>query len=93
MAFSTLTLARLLHGFNCRGEHSLARLGFKHNIFSLGAFVIGLALVICVLFIPVVMRMFTVTALSAPMYGIIVLLAILPTAVIQISRMIREARN
>ena len=93
MAFSTLTLARLLHGFNCRGEHSLARLGFKHNIFSLGAFVIGLALVICVLFIPVVMRMFTVTALSAPMYGIIALLAILPTAVIQISRMIKEARN
>ena len=93
MAFSTLTLARLFHGFNCRGEHSLARLGFKHNMFSLGAFVIGLALVICVLFVPVIMGMFTVTTLTAPMYGMIALLAIIPTAVIQISRIIREHRN
>ena len=27
MAFSTLTLARLFHGFNCRGKKSIFKLG------------------------------------------------------------------
>lgn len=90
MAFSTLTLARLMHGFNCRGEHSLARMGFRRNKASVGAFFVGFALILCVLFIPIAMRMFSVSALSAPMYGFIALLAFIPTAVIQIVRMIRE---
>ncbi len=38
MAFATLTLARLFHGFNCRGEESIFRLGFRSNPFSLAAF-------------------------------------------------------
>lgn len=90
MAFSTLTLARLMHGFNCRGEHSLARMGFRRNKASVGAFFVGFALILCVLFVPIAMRMFSVSALSAPMYGFIALLAFIPTAVIQIVRMIRE---
>lgn len=90
MAFSTLTLARLMHGFNCRGEHSLARMGFRRNKASVGAFFVGFALILCVLFIPITMRMFSVSALSTPMYGFIALLAFIPTAVIQIVRMIRE---
>ena len=90
MAFSTLTLARLMHGFNCRGEHSLARMGFRRNKASVGAFFVGFALILCVFFIPIAMRMFSVSAISAPMYGFIALLAFIPTAVIQIVRMIRE---
>lgn len=90
MAFSTLTLARLLHGFNCRGDHSLFKLGFRRNMASLGAFLIGFALILCVLFIPVVMGMFSVSALTAPMYGMIALLALIPTVVIQLVKVIKE---
>ena len=32
MAFSTLTLARLFHGFNCRSSHSIIRLGLGSNL-------------------------------------------------------------
>ena len=32
MAFAALTLARLFHGFNCRSEHSIAKLGFRGNL-------------------------------------------------------------
>ena len=37
MAFSTLTLARLFHGFNCRSSRSLLRLGIFTNPYSLAA--------------------------------------------------------
>ena len=41
MAFCTLTLARLFHGFNCRSSHSIFRIGFSGNWYSLGAFLAG----------------------------------------------------
>ena len=41
MAFSTLTFARLLHGFNCRSQHSIFKIGFKNNWYSLAAFALG----------------------------------------------------
>ena len=90
MAFATLTLARLLHGFNCRGEHSLAKIGFKNNRASLGAFLIGFVLVICVLFVPAIMQAFSVSVITAPVFGIIVLLAALPTIFIQLFRMAKR---
>ncbi len=90
MAFSTLTLSRLLHGFNCRSEHSLAKIGFKRNRASLNAFLLGLLLVICVLSIPVVMGMFSVSALTYDKYLWIALFACIPTIIIQLVRMIIE---
>ena len=41
MAFATLTLARLFHGFNCRSKHNIFKLGFSSNWYSLGAFAAG----------------------------------------------------
>lgn len=90
MAFSTLTLARLLHGFNCRSEHSLIRLGFEKNMYSLGAFVLGIILVATVLFVPVVQKVFYVVRLTVPQYGFIMLFALLPTIIIQVLKMIRD---
>ena len=42
MAFATLTLARLFHGFNCRADASIFKLGLKSNKYSLMAFAAGL---------------------------------------------------
>ena len=53
MAFATLCLARLFHGFNCRGKHSIFRLGVFLQINIVWcAFGIGLVLLSTVLFIP-----------------------------------------
>lgn len=90
MAFSTLTLARLLHGFNCRSRHSLFRIGFAGNRYSLGAFLLGLVLVILVLFLPPVMRMFSVVALNTQQYLAIAGLALLPTLLIQLVKFLRD---
>ena len=46
MAFAVLTMARLFHGFNCRSKHSIFKLGFKNNWYSLGAFAAGVVLLL-----------------------------------------------
>ena len=49
MAFATLTLARLFHGFNCRGDASIFRLKFSTNKYSVMAFFAGVVLLLAVL--------------------------------------------
>jgi Ca2+-transporting ATPase len=93
MAFSTLTLARLFHGMNCRGEQSVFRLGFRKNPYSLGAFVLGCLLVALVLFVPVVSGMFSVAEVTMGEVGIIALLAFLPTMIIQLVKTIVDSVN
>ena len=41
MAFATICLARLLHGFNCRSNLPLTKIGFYTNRSSIYAFLIG----------------------------------------------------
>ena len=89
MAFATLTLARLFHGFNCRGTESIFKLGLGSNKYSLMAFAGGVVLLVAVLLIPVLESLFAVTALSGIQYLQILGLAFAPTLLIQLGRVIR----
>ncbi len=90
MAFATLTAARLFHGFNCRSNHSILRLGFKSNPASAGAFAAGMILLLCVLFVPSLGNLFAVSALTGHQLALIFLLAITPTICIQSYKIIKE---
>ena len=90
MAFATLTAARLFHGFNCRSRHSIFRLGFSRNWYSLGAFGAGILLLALVLFVTPIHGMFEVVSLSARQIGMVLLLAVIPTVIIQAGKVIRE---
>ncbi len=89
MAFATLTLARLFHGFNCRGKESIFRLGLFTNRYSLLAFLGGAILLSAVLFIPALHGLFLVADFGVLDLLAIVGLAFAPTLVIQLSRVIR----
>lgn len=91
MAFAALTLARLFHGFNCRSEHSIAKLGFRGNLWSILAFETGVLLLAAVLFLPGLQVLFAVADLNLRQLVSIVALAVIPTVVIQVGKMIREA--
>lgn len=93
MAFSTLTFARLLHGFNCRSQHSIFKIGFKNNWYSLAAFALGTALLALILFVPALHGLFAVQSLSGQEVWLIVILAIIPTVLIQLVKVIRENRG
>ena len=91
LAFSTLTLARLFHGFNCRGIPSIFHLGLTTNKASLGAFAAGVVLLAAVLFIPGLNGLFEVAPFTLREIGLVVLLAFLPTVVIQIYKVLCDA--
>ena len=92
MAFSTLTLARLFHGFNCRARASIFKLRFSTNKASVWAFLAGVALLLLALFTPGLKHLFQVAdAFSAANLGEVVLLAFLPTLIVQLYKLIRDA--
>ncbi len=90
MAFSTLSLARLFHGFNCRSKHSIFELGFRRNWYSLGAFCIGVLLLGTVLVIPALHSIFEVAPMFSTLYGLMFSMAVIPTILIQIYKRIKE---
>ena len=90
MAFSTLTFARLLHGFNCRSQHSIFKIGFKNNWYSLAAFAVGTLLLALILFVPALHGLFAVTPLTGNQLFWIIGLAVMPTVLIQIVKIVNE---
>ncbi len=90
MAFATLTLARLFHGFTCRSECSIFKIGFTSNKWSIVAFVTGVILLAFVLFVPWMQGLFMVDSLDVNQIGWIALLAVVPTACIQLVRVVKE---
>ena len=94
MAFATLTLARLFHGFNCRGAESLFRLKLTTNPASILAFFAGLVLLALVLFVPGLTSLFMVApGFGAAQLGKVVLLALAPTVVIQLYKLLTDHKR
>ena len=90
MAFGTLCLSRLFHGYNCKAEKPvLFKKGFFNNIYLQGAFLIGFVLITCVLTIPTLEGIFSVTSLSFTQLMTVYGLAILNIPVIQCIKAIR----
>lgn len=93
MAFATLCLARLFHGFNCRGDRSIFSIGLFANRYSWAAFGVGLLFLNSVLFVPFLQNLFEVSDLTGSQVGYIYLLAFIPTLIIQVVKVIRDAIN
>lgn len=93
MAFATLTLARLFHGFNCRSKEPLVRIGLLSNRYSLYAFFAGVILLLLVLIVPGLQGLFEVAPLSVLVFVKIAILSVLPTVTIQLVRICRLRRE
>lgn len=93
MAFSTLCLGRLFHGFNCRSKNSIFKLGLLSNKAEIGAFIFGLVLLNSVLFVPVLQKLFQTASLTTNQYLLIYILAFIPTLIIQIIKLIKEIKK
>ena len=93
MAFAVLTLARLFHGFNCRGKKSIFKLGLTSNLASVGAFFAGVLLLSLVLFIPSLHPLFCVADITGMQTLMILVLAIAPTILIQLIKIISDVKN
>ena len=93
MAFATLCLSRLFHGFNCKTVRPvLFSSQLWNNRVLLGAFAIGAVLLGAVLLIPALEPLFRVAQLSAGLVGAVVGLAFGSMAVIQLLKAIRTRK-
>ena len=90
MAFATLCLARLFHGFNCRGKGSIFKLGVFSNKYVWYAFGVGLVLLNAVLFVPFLQNLFEVENLVFNQYVAIYVFAFIPTLIIQFKKVVFE---
>ena len=93
MAFATLTLARLFHGFNCRSESSIFKIGIKSNLWSVAAFVIGTLMLGFVIFVKFMHSMFMIAPLTGIQIIEIIALAFVPTVIIQVVKVVVEKIN
>ena len=85
MAFATLCLSRLFHGFNCKAERPvLLTKQFWDNRWLLGAFAAGAALLGAVLLVPALEPLFRVTKLSPGLLAAVVGLSAGSMLVIQL---------
>ena len=91
MAFSTLCLSRLFHGFSCKSQHPvLLTRKFWNNRALLGAFAAGSLLLGLVLLVPALESLFSVAPLSIGMIGAVVGLAFCSILTIQLLKRFRR---
>ena len=91
MAFSTLCLSRLFHGFSCKSTRPvLLTRKFWNNRTLLGAFAAGVLLLGLVLLVPALEPLFAVTSLSAGMIGAVAGLAFGSMLMVQLLKLIRR---
>lgn len=86
MAFATICLARLLHGFNCRSDQPLYKIGIFSNRSSVGAFLVGFALLHIILFVPALHSLFMIHDITIVQLFCIYGFALVPTLIIQLKK-------
>ena len=91
MAFSVLALARLIHGFNCRSQYPLFKIGFFTNKFQWGAVLLGMLLLTLVLTVSPLQKLFEINPDVVNHIWVIGLLGLAPFVVIQIYKTIRTS--
>ena len=93
MAFATLCLSRLFHGFNCKAERPvLLTKRFWDNRWLLGAFAVGAALLGAVLLVPALEPLFSAAKLSAGLLAAVVGLSAGSMLVIQLLKALRTRK-
>lgn len=89
MAFSTLCLGRLFHGYNCKSDRpTLFRKGFFSNKFMQGAFLIGFVLLNTVLLLPALESVFKIQTLNLNQLLTVYALAFANLPLIQLKKVI-----
>lgn len=88
MAFATLCLARLFHGFNARSRQSIFKVGLFSNLYLIAAVIIGVALLQLVLLVEPLQGVFEVASLTAEQFGYVYGLALMPLVLIQLYKLI-----
>lgn len=92
MAFATLCLARMFHGFTSRSEHSIIHVGFLTNRYSIFAGLFGIILLLLILTLSPLQIVFQLVALSKEALFIVFSCAFVSFLILQLLRWFKEYR-
>lgn len=91
LAFGTLCLGRLVHGYNCKSDHTVIfTKRFWNNPFLTGAFVLGSVMLLAVIYVPGLSGMFQTVSLNPKCLTWMCVLAFANLLMIQLLKWIRS---
>ncbi len=93
MAFAVLSLSQVAHAFNVRSEQSVFRVGIFKNKKLVLAALACIALQVGVILLPPLSAVFRTTQLDALQWGIVIALALIPIAVVELEKLIFRVIN
>lgn len=94
LAFTTLIFSELLRAYSCRSERfSVLRIGLFSNKTMLGATVLSLALLLIVLYVPVLNTVFHTVPLDLVHWGVVLVLGLLPFLMGELYKFILHGRK
>ncbi len=87
MAFATLTLSQLFHAYDVRSEHAgLLSIGLLSNPAMNRAFLVGLAMQLCVLCLPPLQGIFCVISLGLSQWLAVLALSVAPLLICELAK-------
>lgn len=88
MSFLTICLMQIIHSINCKSENSIFKMNIFNNPFFNFSFLILLALILCVYFVPFLASVFGLVTLSLVEWTIIIITSLAIIPVVEIGKLI-----
>jgi len=88
MSFMTICLMQIIHAINCKTERSIFKINIFKNSFFNFSFVILLALILTVYFVPTLSSLFSLTTLSISQWLYVILTSISIIPLVEIGKII-----
>lgn len=92
MAFISLGMLELIHGFNVKSEESIFKVGILENKYLIGAFLLGTVLQLGIVFIPTLAELFKLTELNSIQWLITLGVSVAPIVIIEIQKKFNELK-
>lgn len=86
MAFAVLSISQLVHAFNMRTDKSIFKIHILSNKYLCLAFVVGIAMQMSVIMVPVLSGIFAVSALSLKQWAIVMGLSFIPVIFVEFEK-------
>lgn len=86
MAFAVLSISQLVHAFNMRTDKSIFKIHILSNKYLCLAFVVGIAMQMSVIMVPVLSSIFAVSALSLKQWAIVMGLSFIPVIFVEFEK-------
>ncbi len=88
MSFMTICLMQIIHAINCKTERSIFKTNIFKNRFFNFSFIILLALILTVYFVPVLSSLFSLTSLSVSQWSYVILTSISIIPLVEIGKLL-----